>query len=414
VTLDYARGRQRDVYSPQLPFLGAFVLSSCFTSLRVLGLEGLGKVWPIVILAVFMLVVAYGVRTLSQLRRLTALLIGLSLAVSAIAVHQGLQPPQCIEAPSAEEALVLSIGTPDGRACESVLDCRKGGFGGDYWCERVGLFNTVSVGRRVRWRGQLNDPNELSVFVGVVFPFIIGFATWKRSRLVTGLAVLGIVLGLVAIVFTQSRGGQLVVGTVFAIFFISRFGAKGIIAAAVVAAPVILLGGRSGEEADASVTGRTEVLAHGVSMLTRSPLFGIGIDQFSDAEGYTAHNAYLLAAVELGLVGFFCWTGLVWASVKIPLKVVTASPEGLDPEIRIMALSILVSLAGMGVGIFFLSFTFKQLLFVWLGLPGALYGIVRKRHPSFIVRIGWRDCLGIAAFDAVIITFLYVFTRLKA
>ena len=80
--------------------------------------------------------------------------------------------------------------------------------------------------------------------------------------------------------------------------------------------------------------------------------------------------------------------------MKIPLKIVMAAPAGLDPTIRTMAVAILVSLAGMGVGIFFLSFAFKQLLFVWLGIPGALYGIVRKKHPSFVVRIGWRDCVG--------------------
>jgi hypothetical protein len=415
VVLDYARGKQRDAYSPQLPFLGAFVASAVFTSIRTLGHEGLGKATLVTILAVFMLVVMYGVRTLPRLRSFTVLLVGLSIGVSAVAVHQGLQSPQCIVPPTEEEALVLSIGTPDGRTCTTPADCRiEGSFDVEYNCERIGLFNTISTGRRVRWRGQLGDPNELAVFIGAVFPLIIALATWKRSRLVTTASALGIALGLVAVVLTQSRGGQLVVGAVFAIYFVARFGLKGLIAAAVVAAPVILFGGRSGEEAEASATGRTEVLFHGITMLAQNPLFGMGIDQFSEAEGYTAHNAYLLAAVELGLVGFFCWTGLAWASVKIPFKIVTESPEGLDPAIRTMAVAILVSLSGMAVGIFFLSFTFKQLLFVWLGMPGALYGIVRDKHPSFAVRVGWRDYVGIAGFDVVILGLLYVFTRFSA
>ncbi len=415
VALDYVQGRLRDAYSPQLPFLGAFVIGAYLTSLRAFGSAGLEKGWFVVILAIFMLVVMYGVRTLRRLRGLFVLLVGLSLAVSAVAVHQGLQSPQCIEPPTAEEALILSIGKPDGRTCESPSGCRTGGVPGvDYECERVGSFETVSTGRRVRWRGQLNDPNELAVFVGAVFPFMIALASLKKTRLRAALAVLGIVLGLVAVVFTQSRGGQLVVGTVCLTYFVSRFGLKGILAAAVLAAPVFLLGGRSGAEADASATGRTEVLAHGLAMLTHSPILGMGIGQFSDAEGYTAHNAYLLAAVELGLTGFFWWTGLVWASVKIPLKIVIAAPTGLDPAIRTMAAAILVSLAGMSVGIFFLSFTFKQLLFVWLGMPGALYGIVRKRHPSFVVRIGWRDCVGVACFGICVMSAIYVFTRLKA
>ena len=88
----------------------------------------------------------------------------------------------------------------------------------------------------------LNDPNELAVFVGAVFPFMIALASLKGSRLAAALAVVGIVLGLVAVVFTQSRGGQLVVGTVFLTYFVSRFGLKGIVAAAVLATPVFLLG----------------------------------------------------------------------------------------------------------------------------------------------------------------------------
>ena len=48
-----------------------------------------------------------------------------------------------------------------------------------------------------------------------------------------------------------------------------------------------------------SATGRIEVLYHGVTMVTRSPILGIGIEKFAEEEGYTAHNAYLLAATEL-------------------------------------------------------------------------------------------------------------------
>jgi len=74
----------------------------------------------------------------------------------------------------------------------------------------------------------------------------------------------------------------------------------------------------------------------------------------------------------------------------------------------------LVSLAGIAVGIFFLSFTYKQLLFVWFGLAGALYRIVKKSDDTFHVKIGWKDVVGVVGGNVTILGLLYVYTRLKA
>ena len=52
--------------------------------------------------------------------------------------------------------------------------------------------------------------------------------------------------------------GQLVFLTVLGVYFIRRFGvAKGLIAGALLGMPILLLGGRSGEEADSSAMERT-------------------------------------------------------------------------------------------------------------------------------------------------------------
>ncbi len=46
------------------------------------------------------------------------------------------------------------------------------------------------------------------------------------------------------------------------------------------------------------------------------PIFGVGYDMFMDALPQTAHNSYVLAAAELGIVGLFCWIGLLYCSFK--------------------------------------------------------------------------------------------------
>ena len=181
--------------------------------------------------------------------------------------------------------------------------------------------------------------------------------------------------------------------------------------------PVVLLGGRSAAEADESASERIELLYEGISMFFKFPIRGVGVDQFADRVDspihLTAHNSYLLAATETGFVGFVFWSLLFWTSFKIPLTVLRRDAS-LTQELRSLAMAMLVSLAGIAVGIFFLSFTYKQLLFVWFGLAGALYRIVKQSDDTFHVKIGWKDVVGVVGGNVTILGLLYVYTRLKA
>ena len=317
--------------------------------------------------------------------------------------------------------------TADGRVCGRASDCRQEGDWDIEWaCERIGLFKTMSVAGRVRWRGQLEDPNELSVFIGAVIPLLFAVGLPMRNpasnrgpqqqKLFAIIAFLMVAVGLYAVILSQSRGGQLVIATVFTFMFVSRFGKKGVAVAILLALPVLLLGGRGDEAAEESSQDRLELLTEGVSLVIAHPLRGVGVDQFADQVAsplhLTAHNSYLLAAAEEGLPGFFCWSGVVWTSLKIPLTAVRTTT--LSAEIRAVASALVVSFAGIAVGIFFLSFTYKQLLFVWFGLAGALYGLMRDADPDLRVKIGWKDCVGIALADLGILGLLYVYTRVRS
>jgi hypothetical protein len=416
VAWDFATQREKHAYSPQLPFLGAFLASSYFSSVLMLGREGLSLATTrSAIATAAMLVVMYGARSYARLRALMVLLVMLAVFVAGVAVHQAHVEPVCIELPiSAGEAIDSDPGTSDGRTCATRHDCSENGRTDiDYVCERIGLFKTVSIQRRVRWRGQLGDPNELSVYLAIVIPLLFAMSAAVKKKWATGIAFAMLGLVLYAVILTQSRGGQLVVGAVFAVYFWSRFRWKGMLAAAALALPVVLLGGREGTAADSSTDERLELLYDAVTEFMHRPFFGLGIDQFYEIRRMTAHNSYLLAAVELGLPGMFAWTGLLWMSVKIPLTIVRKGPPELNPDIKRLAMALIVSWIGMAVGIFFLSFTYKQLLFVWLGMSGALYGLVRSEHPTFEVRIERKDYLGIAIFDAVLLLLLFGYTRLK-
>lgn len=415
---EISSGERGSGASPQHGWLAAFCAWAYAVSIARLGLSGgLTAGWGMTLGPLFMLLVMLALRTIGRLRAMMMLLLACSVFVSAVAVHQGLQPRQCVElhedrndpSPDREPELI-----PDGRECEGARLCEQDGVpGSDYMCERAGLFGTFSTQGRVRWRGQLDDPNEVAVIIAALLPFIFMFAA-KRSDDAEGgpgalrvmsLALLAAMLALAlwAVVYTQSRGGQLVLATVVVIMLVRRFGWWSIVAGALVTLPIVLLSWRSGADAESSSAERAEILSEGLQMLKAHPLLGIGVGQFASENpmNMAAHNSYLLIATEVGIPGFLIWCGLVWMTMKIPVSIARNPPPGLDPALLRFAETLAASIIGLHVGVFFLSFVYKHIFFVWLGLSGALYGAVRQDHPEFEVRVTARDLGGIFAFAVI-------------
>jgi hypothetical protein len=408
----------RAPWTPQLPWLGAFLAWCFLVTVRRIGSEGLTVVWEFVGLsAIFMLVVAFAACSFARWRALAALLVAIGVFLSCTCIHQAQQPAQCIAIDtSSPEGERSGEGTPDGRECDNAYVCEQEGKARvAYACEKVGLFDTFTEGRRVRWRGTLGDPNELALALGAFMPLTLAFASTSRRAWARLAAVVVLGLLLVTVVLSGSRGGQLVVLTVFAVYFVRRYGVRGAFVAAALALPVLLLGGRSGEEAESSSLERIDLLYEGMDMIRAYPVLGVGTGQFTDHafNGMTAHNSYVLAAAELGLPGSVLWMMLVYTSIKIPWVVATRPPPELDPRVRAFALALVVALAGMLVGVFFLSFCYKAIFFVFFGLSGALYGLVRRACADFDVRVSLREVARVAAIDAAVLVFVLVYSHVK-
>src|SRR5262249_60221195 len=122
---------------------------------------------------------------------------------------------------------------------------------------------------------------------------------------------LALLLGTIAvvmteIVLTQSRGGQLTLAAVLGAYFIKKYGYKrGALVGVVMAIPVVLLGGRSDDAANESMIERLGANCAGIKMLLWHPVIGVGLGNFTEEHPHTAHNAYILAAGELGFPGIF-------------------------------------------------------------------------------------------------------------
>lgn len=413
IALDLRGKHIRLEKAPHLPYMIAFFLWCMFTGLAKTGGTGFtGSVVQLAIALTLYLLVSTVVQTFKVYETIVAALIAASLFVGFVGFHQGLAPMGC----AVEEGRAENL-RPDGRPCKTPSDCYLGDAepGAEYQCERQGLFGTMSVGGgRVRYRGVLRDPNELALATSVSIPLLIGRVQRKPTFSRILLFVVATVMIAVTLIFTQSRGGQLVFLATFGAYFVKRFGAKGIAIGAVVAMPVLLLGGRDTGEAAGSTTERVEIMVEGLAMLRENPLIGVGYDQFTQHHFLTAHNSYLLPLAETGPIGLYLFALIMYLSLKIPVRVLAVYRDAPEAGVaRGWAMSLLAGFAGFVIGIFFLSFTYHHILWIYFGLAGGLYQCVRTHDRSFQIEMKFWEYVGIAIAIVGFIVFLMGYTKYK-
>jgi hypothetical protein len=419
IIIEFATGKIKTAWSPQIPFLIAFLGWCAFTTAIKVGIDVVLEMKTSLGFAtIFMVIVMYAGRSFASFRGLAILLVLISVALSAICIHQGQGEFQCIlleEEEGGGAAHDQSKGEPDGRTCEDSHQCEKDGLEDrEYACEKPGLFKAFTIAHgRVRWRGTFADPNELALAVGAAMSFCFAFHASMRSKWRHVLLLMMLSMVLYCVMLTGSRGGVLVLLAIFGVYFIRRYGAKGLILGGLAGLPLLLAGGRSGEDAEASSLERLGALYEGVDFVKQNPFLGLGYGQFVENYFITAHNSYLLSAAELGFPGMVIWTSLVYVSIKIPFMIAFRPTWDMDRRLPAYGLSLLTSFCGIVIGIFFLSFCYHAMLFIYLGLAGALYGVAKQSSPSFDVKVSQKEIGLIATVDAVLIVILFVYTRIK-
>jgi hypothetical protein len=413
--IDLRLGRAYVSPAPALRYLVLLVLwAFLVTSIRRGGDASSILMGRLFIPTAVLLLLAHGVTSFRSLQVMTAVVLCLGLFITFACLHQARQPLQCFVQRGNDHA---SAGTPDGRPCERPRDCYVGDIepGAEYQCERAGIFGTSTVGGRVRYRGILQDPNEAALAIGITLPFVFAFV--QRSRRAWAVIFIPLLIGAVGLstIYSQSRSGQLVFLTVLGAYFVRRFGlGAGVAVAALFAGPVLLLGGRSGAEAEASAAERIETLYTGVEFVRQSPLLGLGVSQFAEHHYLTAHNAYLLIAAELGFPGLFLWGAVVYLSIKTQVLAIRRYAQRPEAHAaQTWAMAILASFCGLLIGIFFLSFSYHNVLFIYLGLAGALHSACRRHDPDFSVRLSLREGVLLAVGGVVLIAFIGLYARMK-
>jgi hypothetical protein len=412
--IDVRLRRLQPIAAPTLPWAIGFFLWALIGTAVLLPDQLITRVLELTSLFALYGTIAHGVQRFRTFQLVAGVVAGTTLFIALVCFHQGLAEKQCI---GGEESAGDISGVPDGRVCENNEQCRgpeaEPGF--EYRCEHVGFFGTYSIDERVRYRGDLHDPNEVALAICAGgLSLLLGFAMRKRNP--AAVFFYGLAAGIVfyTAYMTQSRGGLVAALLVPGVYVVRRYGLKSLIPAMMVAVPVLLLGGRSGENAEQSTLERYEAWSTGLSMFKNNPVLGVGARQFGEHHYLTAHNSFVLTFAELGFPGFFLFVAVMYLSFKsliVGLRELRHVP-GSDAATT-WGLSLLASMAGIVFQINTLSFAYHAVMWIFFALCAAWTSAIRYHLPTFRVRMTWRDLFIVIGLCVGYLSVLPLFLRYK-
>lgn len=261
----------------------------------------------------------------------------------------------------------------------------------------IGLIPTIP-GREdaVVQTSSLADPNDLALVLLFPLAVALSLVVQRAGRLDALLGALTTVATLLAIVFTQSRGGLFGVLAVFGVIGIRYIKSRAALVALALAAAIGLaaamgLGQRvSGGAAeieksgvDESAMGRIYAWQTAINMAVRRPLTGVGIDNFSSSyfiftdhwrkENKAVHSTWFEVLGEMGFPGFFVFLMLVAATFRTAQQALRRLTRvEASPLLQAVALSLVAGMAGFCAAGTFLTQAFTLQLYVMIGLTAGL------------------------------------------
>jgi putative inorganic carbon (HCO3(-)) transporter len=232
--------------------------------------------------------------------------------------------------------------------------------------------------------GRLHDPNQYAQLVVVALPLLMyGFSLRKISYkdILFRLPLAGVML--TAIALTKSRGGAiaLLLIVICPILLRKRKWGIGLLAAIAVLGPPLMSVVTGREISVQSGGDRLAIWSDGLAAFKSSPIWGVGFGNFTNfAEGMTAHNAFLLCAAELGVIGAFLWIALLLLPLIQLYRII--SWQEASPEVAAWAKALFYSLIGFMVTAFFLSRAYVWLPFLLFGMSSAFARLVGNSNTA--------------------------------
>ncbi len=257
------------------------------------------------------------------------------------------------------------------------------------------------VVRRMVGTGLFNDPNDLCVLLVVGVMLALYRLADVRSGVRRVLWLVPLALFAYGFSLTQSRGGMLALLVGLGVTVRLRYGWGRALLLGGLAFPVLgaFLGARQMDvstSADTATT-RIQLWSDGLTMFRGAPLFGIGIWHSGDKQAHVAHNGYLTAFSELGLLGGTLFLGatflatwslyrLTWPPPRVPGLPAPPPRKLLDPELRAMHPFLAGALAAYAAGMVSLSLTYVAVTYALFGLAAVFVPLAVTHPPRTLPR----------------------------
>ena len=274
---------------------------------------------------------------------------------------------------------------------------------------------------RMRGMGMFHDPNDVSLLIAVVVFISVYFLSDRPLGFVRWAWLIPIAVGFYGLYCTQSRGGVLALGVGSMAWLCMKYGGKVAIAIGVMgimALPVAL--GRAGDINVTSGSGqdRVQLWSDGLEAI-KGPrvVFGVGQGMYDQYARLVAHNSYIHAFVETGLVGGTFFFGCVFFPLYAFWRMYYEKLQITDAQIHRLRPYVVAMLAAWCMGMCSLSRCYSESTYMVVGIAAAFINLAgyhrRRRRPivTFNYLLAQRWCLASVGVLAFAFVFVRVFAR---
>jgi O-antigen ligase len=273
--------------------------------------------------------------------------------------------------------------------------------------------------KRMLATGIFGDPNDLSmiaVFAFIIALFGLGDKTLGARRF-AWLIPAGILLATAAL--TKSRGGAFALVAAVGILTYSRFGLMKALLALALVLPLsaVITSGRS-EGISGTGDERLMYWAEGLTLLKRSPVFGIGMGYLQEEIRHVAHNSFVQSYVELGILGGMMFLGAHWFALLNlwKLRGGLRSMRGLLPDGTLERLVpyLLSIIVGACISMMSITRCYGVPCLMLLGLVTAFsLECQRQGLPPFVKSEFWRFALQLPAMSVAFLLLIRTMIQLR-
>ncbi len=266
--------------------------------------------------------------------------------------------------------------------------------------------------------GIFQDPNDMCVLLATAVLlglYRLADQAWSLFRFLW-LAPLALLI--YAILLTHSRGGFLALLVGVSVLLVMRFGKRVGIVMVLLLIPGIFLGLSGTRQATFSTgsgTGhsRIELWSTGLLVMRQTPIFGVGVGEYAVYAGQVAHNSYLHAFVETGLLGGLFFLGACFLTMLHFYRLRRDSLVLRDPTMRQLVPYLAGVCATYCTGMMTLSLTYLVPTAMILAI-GSSIPTVAKADPPLPEDRADLVLLGrLMTVSAVFLVVMYLFVRVS-